>query len=265
MPNRLVRMVRWSCVDQPVPFHRGADQEFGAERDGQRPPEVEAARCCPARSARTARTIVMLLDSRQMVFRIGSVEDVARIRAGEALADVEEVGDDEDGEERGSRSGSGTAMPTRPRAERRDRRAAARATGVMLRCAHSYFQSGSSGCFRSHSGRRLRTTGIASKLYAGGGEVVAHSSVQASHGSSPAGCAVAQRHDDVPHEDAERRRPGRARRSTRAGSRVSQPRSGVVGVDAPRHAEHAGDVHRPKVRWKPMTKQPEVPACRAAR
>src|SRR5262245_45142071 len=51
----------------------------------------------------------------------------------------------------------------------------------------SYFQSGSSGCFRSHSGRRLRTVGIDSKLYDGGGEVVAHSSVQASQGSSPAG------------------------------------------------------------------------------
>ena len=50
----------------------------------------------------------------------------------------------------------------------------------------SYFQSGSSGCFKSHSGRRLRTTGNAAKLYSGGGEVVAHSSVQASQGSLPA-------------------------------------------------------------------------------
>src|SRR6202035_656519 len=32
----------------------------------------------------------------------------------------------------------------------------------------SYFQSGSSGCLRSHSGRRLRTVGISSKLYDGG-------------------------------------------------------------------------------------------------
>src|SRR5579871_2291691 len=55
---------------------------------------------------------------------------------------------------------------------------------------HSYFQSGSSGCFRSQSGRRLRTVGIVSKLYEGGGDVVAHSSVQASHGSSPAGAPV---------------------------------------------------------------------------
>src|SRR5215471_2413572 len=52
---------------------------------------------------------------------------------------------------------------------------------------HSYFQSGSSGCFKSQSGRRLRTSGKVSKLYSGGGEVVDHSSVQASQGSSPAG------------------------------------------------------------------------------
>src|SRR5260370_36183559 len=51
---------------------------------------------------------------------------------------------------------------------------------------YSYFQSGSSGCFKSQRGRRLRTVGMTSKLYEGGGEVVAHSSVHASHGSSPA-------------------------------------------------------------------------------
>src|ERR1044072_6383007 len=52
-------------------------------------------------------------------------------------------------------------------------------------CSHSYCQSGSSGWFRSHSGRRLRTSGRVSKLYSGGGEVVGHSNVQASHGSLP--------------------------------------------------------------------------------
>src|SRR5262245_28285104 len=51
---------------------------------------------------------------------------------------------------------------------------------------YSYFQSGSSGCFRSHSGRRLLTVGTIAKLYAGGGEVVAHSNVHASQGSLPA-------------------------------------------------------------------------------
>src|SRR4029077_18592255 len=60
---------------------------------------------------------------------------------------------------------------------------------------HSYFQSGSSGCFRSHNGRRLRTSGGVPKLYAGGGEVGDHSSVHASHGSLPAGSpARSERH-----------------------------------------------------------------------
>src|SRR5258708_7334046 len=55
------------------------------------------------------------------------------------------------------------------------------------RCIYSYFQSGSVGCLMSQSGRRLRTTGILEKLYSGGGELVVHSKVHASQGSSPAG------------------------------------------------------------------------------
>src|SRR5215468_7571345 len=51
---------------------------------------------------------------------------------------------------------------------------------------HSYWLSGSSGCFTSHNGRRLATTGTVAKLYAGGGELADHSSVQASQGSFPA-------------------------------------------------------------------------------
>src|ERR1700692_4512144 len=51
---------------------------------------------------------------------------------------------------------------------------------------HSYFQSGSSGCFKSQSGRRLFTVGTEAKLYAGGGEFVDHSRVHASQGSLPA-------------------------------------------------------------------------------
>src|SRR5579863_3384705 len=51
---------------------------------------------------------------------------------------------------------------------------------------HSYFQSGSSGCLMSHSGRRLFTSGSCAKLYSGGGDAVLHSSVHASHGSLPA-------------------------------------------------------------------------------
>src|SRR5205814_6072047 len=43
-----------------------------------------------------------------------------------------------------------------------------------------------SGCFRSQSGRRPVTAEMLAKFSGGGGDVVAHSSVNASHGSSPA-------------------------------------------------------------------------------
>src|SRR5229473_3745476 len=46
--------------------------------------------------------------------------------------------------------------------------------------------SGRSGFAISHNGRRLRIGGSASKFSCGGGEVVAHSSVHASQGLSPA-------------------------------------------------------------------------------
>src|SRR5581483_838749 len=47
--------------------------------------------------------------------------------------------------------------------------------------------SARSGCARSQSGRRPRTGGTSAKFSAGGGDVVAHSSVHASQGLSPAG------------------------------------------------------------------------------
>src|SRR5438046_422731 len=46
--------------------------------------------------------------------------------------------------------------------------------------------SRSSGCLRSQRGRRPLTAGMLEKFSGGGGEVVAHSRVNASHGSSPA-------------------------------------------------------------------------------
>src|SRR5215475_5911274 len=60
------------------------------------------------------------------------------------------------------------------------------AAALIVFCLHSYWLSGSSGCFKSHNGRRLATTGTVAKLYAGGGELVDHSRVHASHGSLPA-------------------------------------------------------------------------------
>src|SRR6266481_9055126 len=79
-------------------------------------------------------------------------------------------------------------IPNRPRAEGPHRSSGSRiVTGTALIgiSLYSYFQSGSSGCLRSQSGRRLLTDGVTAKLYAGGGELVDHSSVHASQGSLP--------------------------------------------------------------------------------
>src|ERR1700730_643273 len=86
-------------------------------------------------------------------------------------------------------------IPTRPREGRRQSRLPSwRSTGTVL-IGYSYLQSGSSGCLRSHRGRRLRTTGITAWLYTGGGELVDHSSVHASHGSFPA--ALPRKYDQI--------------------------------------------------------------------
>src|ERR1700722_4887086 len=82
-------------------------------------------------------------------------------------------------------------IPTRPR-EGRIHRASAFGSAKMavlkrVLLFYSYFQSGSSGCLMSQSGRRLSTIGVTAKLYSGGGEEVDHSNVHASQGSGPAG------------------------------------------------------------------------------
>src|SRR6266852_4753877 len=86
-------------------------------------------------------------------------------------------------------------IPTRPREGRRQSKLFSwRSTDTVL-IGYSYLQSGSSGCLRSHSGRRLRTVGITAKLYSGGGELVDHSSVHASQGSFPA--ALPRKYDTI--------------------------------------------------------------------
>src|SRR4029077_15360255 len=80
-------------------------------------------------------------------------------------------------------------MPTRPRSGLAVLCSGVRAMVAVLMDVgggYSYFQSGSPGCLMSQSGRRLLTTGGLVKLNSGGGDVVDHSSVQASHGSRPA-------------------------------------------------------------------------------
>src|SRR5262249_32292189 len=82
------------------------------------------------------------------------------------------------------------AMPAFPRSGRLQFPGVSRAVAVVAApiafSLHSYRLSGSSGCFKSHSGRLLATVGMEAKLYTGGGELTDHSSVQASQGSLPA-------------------------------------------------------------------------------
>src|SRR3981081_3840650 len=86
-------------------------------------------------------------------------------------------------------------MPTRPREGRRQSKLLSWNSTDTVLIGYSYLQSGSSGCLRSHKGRRLCTTGITAYLYKGGGELVDHSSVHASHGSFPA--ALPRKYDQI--------------------------------------------------------------------
>ncbi len=62
----------------------------------------------------------------------------------------------------------------------------AAAASVMSGARSSVSPDAAASCWRSHSGRGLRIGGSQRKLPCGGGEVVAHSRVQARHGLSPA-------------------------------------------------------------------------------
>ena len=123
------------------------------------------------------------------------------------------------------------------------------------RRAHSYFQSGSSGCFRSQSGRRLRTTGKRREVV--GAAAARSSPTRASRRPTdrrrPAAPRRSER-DDVPHEeqrspaawksDAERREQVPAARSR---GRRRRCRCGAACRGCRRCAA------APKVRLKPMT------------
>ena len=128
----------------------------------------------------------------------------------------------------------------------------------------SYFQSGSSGCLRSHSGRRLLTSGMTAKLYAGGGDGTAHSSVQASQGSFPAGLPLKYDLHQIHHE-------------AQYGRRLEDDADGhdqipgvptaarLVGIDPSRHPQNSRNVHEVESEVEADEEKPEVPACPASR
>src|SRR5882724_5436701 len=183
--------IRLNCetfvVNQVAPLERRSKKECSPKGDRQKPPPGKYAELSVLQGPHSQ---VNRCAARKEADREedGDVEN-RLCWAGETLAHIEEVGDDEDC--KNCRLGRNQAVHPEPPTlgggppdfgfEHRNRC-----------CTHqhipfySYFQSRSSGCLRSHSGRRLLTDGITAKLYAGGGELVAHSRVHASHGSLPA-------------------------------------------------------------------------------
>ena len=125
----------------------------------------------------------------------GKFQNLARLRPGDALAYVIDIGNHKDSEDRAlgndqRRHGDGAVIGQHPVfvgcPVSQGNGAGAHPLYILDDQNHSYRESGSSGCFRSHNGLRLATTGALAKLYSGGGDEVAHSSVQASQGSGPA-------------------------------------------------------------------------------
>src|SRR5690349_10517830 len=177
-------------IDQLPPFEAGSKEKIASKQNGDEQPNFEAPqfilfqsvfREYDAAAAREQANAGQNWDF-QYVFRVW---------ASEALSDVDEICRDKYCEERrlgedqedDSNFAAVGRSPLPLHFESMD--------GDQVTCCHkllySNCQSGSCGCFRSHNGRALRTTGSFSKLYSGGGEVVAHSRVHPSQGSSPAG------------------------------------------------------------------------------
>ena len=120
----------------------------------------------------------------------------------------------------------------------------------------------SSACSRSYSGRSLWTTGSDVKLPGGGGELVAHSSVQARHGLSPATSPVRDAAHEVVDEDEQRDGDEVAAQRRDEIERVPAE-VGRVGVHAPRHAQEPEDVHGHERRQESQAVQPEVDLAEA--
>jgi len=87
-------------IDEALPFATSFEEEDSAEKESDEPPEAEKVEICFADGSNggvnreTAREQTNRGEDREM-------EDFARRRAGKALADVKDVGDDEDGEDGG--------------------------------------------------------------------------------------------------------------------------------------------------------------------
>src|SRR6267143_5633597 len=136
-------------ADEVSPFEGRSAEEDGAEHDGGDPEPRERAHVAPAERGDGAMDRQAAREQADCQ-EYGSVQH-ARRRSADAFACIEQVRDDEDDEDR--RLAREEREHSDPSTVRQD------PIRICARCAHSYFQSGSSGCLRSHSGRRLFTTG----------------------------------------------------------------------------------------------------------
>src|SRR5262249_54136506 len=134
--------------DEPAPFERRLPDEFGAEDGrGSQPPEERPRAASVQRplgggDGQAAGKQTDRRPDREFQY-------LRRRRTSLAGADIKQIRDDEDREERGLCDDQAShADPA--------------AIGSPL-AFHSYLQSGSPGCFRSHSGRLLRTSGTVAK------------------------------------------------------------------------------------------------------
>ena len=114
----------------------------------------------------------------------------------------------------------------------------------------------------AHSGSRLVTSGMRVKFCGGGGEVVAHSSVPAPQGLSPATSPWRALVIEVPDEQRE------AQRQDHGADRGEEVQAapahlGLIGVDAARHALQPEDVHREEGEVEADEGEPEMPAAEA--
>ena len=117
----------------------------------------------------------------------GKVEHLARSGAGEALAEVVEVGDDEDGEDSGfgddeAGHADDSARGQGPGGGLRNAAVVAQGAGLLLFVA----TVGVVWMLDVPEGTAALDGGDDGEVIFGGGEGVDHSSVQASHGSGPA-------------------------------------------------------------------------------
>ena len=91
------------------------------------------------------------------------------------------------------------------------------------------------------------------KLYAGGGEVVDHSSVHASQGSLPAISPLEVGPQQVADEN---QNAGRLKEHADGHDEIPDVPAAarLVGIDSARHPENPGICMKSKVRWNPMRK-----------